>query len=235
MSCLDRDLRTHSYGEAGLSGPNPLPPDRLYDDARGRRLLPPPEIERMTARERAPLLIAKTLRESQHASRILDELPSARGIWIYRNYRDVARSHMTYWYETVGMKKLQPVLDGATDAHWASERVSEETRAIVREHLSPQAGPADAAALLWYARNALYFEQRLDVHNRVLLVRYEDIVSSPVESFEKIYDFLSCTFPGKRIVSNVHARALGRGRDLTLSPGVRQVCEGMMERLDEAR
>jgi hypothetical protein len=235
MDCLDLDIRTKSFGELGLTGPNPMPPEKLYPDAHGNRRLPAHEIWAIAKHERSPLVIAKLLRESQHASRILDSLPGARAVWIYRNYRDVAMSHLTHWSDTLCARKIRPIYDGATNEHWASEEASDKTRAIIREFYKPDMMPGDAGALLWYSRNVLFFEQGLDTDQRVWLVRYEDFARMPQREFEKILRFLDYSYPGDHVVRDVHTRAIGRGAALEIAPAIRDICDRLLKRLDDAR
>jgi hypothetical protein len=56
------------------------------------RWKPYDEVAKLLQRGRALLLIAKPLVESQNAAAILGCIPSAKIIWAFRDYRDVALS-----------------------------------------------------------------------------------------------------------------------------------------------
>ena len=66
----------------------------------------------------------------------------------------------------------------------------------------------DAAALFWFARNQLFFEQGLHQHPRVTMLRYEDFATDPPKAIEQIYHHLKRDFPGKHILKEVHAKSL---------------------------
>jgi len=172
-------------------------------------------VEREFVRCKAPLVVAKPIVESQRSQEILDRFPSARGIWIYRDYRAVAASDLKLFGEDNGIRNLKAIVDGSLK-NWRAEGVSREVRATVTSHWSPNMNPYDAAAIFWYARNSLFFEQHLETHNRVQLLRYEDFVRTPAV---------------QRLVRDVHSSSASKGRDLPLSEGVFTLCESLSTRL----
>ena len=95
-----------------------------------------------------------------------------------------------------------------------------------------QGHPFDAAALFWWARMQLYFEQHLDQHPSVMLSRYEDLVLNPARTMRRTYAFLGRAYPGDHIVKDVNAQSVGKGRVSKLTPAVDQLCGQMLERLD---
>ncbi len=92
--------------------------------------------------------------------------------------------------------------------------------------------PFDAAALFWWARMQLYFEQHLDQNPHVMLSRYEDLVLDPARTMRRTYAFLDRSYPGDHMVKDVNAQSVGKGRVSRLSPAVDELCAAMLARLD---
>jgi hypothetical protein len=233
VQCLEKDLRTKSYGQYGLMDQNTDTSNLIYPDAHGPKLKSFDEIKQITAKEKAPILILKPLRESQQATQLLEQLPGSKAIWVYRNYRDVANSHLVKWGEGVGIRKLRPIFDGDTGNHWASEFVSDNTRAIVKNYFAEDMSPADAVALHWYTRTILFFDLNLNEHPNVLLCKYENIVGEPRRVMRQIYQFLDYSYPGDRIVSHIHQKSVNRGKNIGISPEIEAICADLMQRLDQ--
>jgi hypothetical protein len=230
--CFRRDRRSKVYGEDGLAGT-------------ALRLKPYEEIEQIVARERATLLIAKPVVESQHATKLLDHFSNARAIWMYRDYRDVADSSLRRFGTESTIRNLRPVVDlwngkprrgSPGDGYsWASEGVSRDTQAIVARYFAEDMPTHDAKALFWYVRNVLFFEQELDLHPRVMLCRYEDLVTHPSVVMRTVYSFLQVQYPGDHIVETVHSASIGVGSSLDIEPRIRHLCDELLQRLDQVR
>jgi hypothetical protein len=94
--------------------------------------------------------------------------------------------------------------------------------------------PYDAAALYWYARKQLFFEQGLDHNPRVMMFRYEELVRRPSDMMQRLYGFIGIPYPGDKIIKDVHPQSIGKGRQSRLSARVEALCETMLERLDAA-
>jgi hypothetical protein len=233
VQCLEKDLHTKSYGQYGLMDQNSNADKLLYPDAHGPRLKSYDEIKKITANEKAPILILKPLRESQHAASLLKHFPGSKAIWVYRNYRDVANSHLVKWGEGIGIRKLRPIFDGDAGNHWASEFVSGNTRSIVKNHFTEDMSPADAAALYWYTRSVLFFDLNLSKNPNALLCKYENIVAEPNRVMRQIYQLLDFKYPGNRIVSHIHQKSVNRGKNIGISPEIEALCEGLMQKLDQ--
>ncbi len=90
----------------------------------------------------------------------------------------------------------------------------------------------ESGALVWYLRNRLYFDLELERDDRVILVKYEDLVREPAPQFRRVFEFLGCPFRPE-FVEGVFASSI-RKRDFPeISGEARSLCDGMMARLDE--
>lgn len=174
----------------------------------------------------------KPLVESQNARRLLEALPRARALWLYRDFRDVAASIVRRWGRQTALDNLRPAL-AADASNWRGENVSPPTRATIARHFDERISASDAAALFWWMRNRLYVE--LGPEPRILPVRYEELAREPATALRRIYRFLDREYPGDHVVRDLGAGSIGRGRNVALSPQIEELCAELLDRLDRAR
>lgn len=190
-------------------------------------------IDRVAARiasSHFPLVVLKPLVESQNALTLLDGLPGARAIWMFRHWADVARSNLARFGRDNGIRNLRRVVE-RRPGDWRAEAVPEPVHRTVAEHFSESMNPFDAAALFWWVRNAHFFALGLADRPDVLPCRYEDLVTDPVRSVESVYRLLGRPFPGAGIVAGVSTASLGLGAGIEFSPAVAAHCDEMLGRL----
>lgn len=142
-------------------------------------------------------------------------------IWAYRNMHDVVNSNLNRFSTQVETCRLL-LEDDASD--WRSEGVSAEVRALVAQHYHPEMSREDAAALFWYARNAIYLEQELENHPRVYLWNYDQFVREP--EINRLYDFLGVR-PAQLPLDNVSDKSVGLGQSLSIKPAIADACESL--------
>lgn len=193
------------------------------------RLRPPSVIDRLAARSAARALVLKPLTDSHRADWLLERFEGSRALWVFRSYQDVANSAIAMWpgqnTEFVGR-----IREGNTNAlDWRGERVSKEVFETVRELARTPLNEQEGAALFWYARNALFFEQHLAEDPRVLLVRYDALVAEP-DRFSAIFEHIGLSFHPS-YVKAVSSTSVGRRPFGPIREDVERVCEEMMERL----
>jgi hypothetical protein len=192
------------------------------------RWKPYDEVAMLLRRERAPLLIAKPLVESQNARAILEHIPEAKIIWAFRDYRDVALSGQKHFGSERIKFNLRTILEGRE--HWYSENVDQETRNVVVELYDERRPIYDLRALGWYVRNSLVF--RYD-DLPIVFSNYDDLVTNPGQAMRRLYDFLEHPYPGDYIIRHLHPRSVRRGSDLGFSDDIRRLCDMMLARLLE--
>lgn len=221
---FERDLNTKIYREKSRLNTR---------DPNGLRLNPYRQILREFSRHRGKLIVLKPLVESQNANTLLSHIPNSRILWMYRHYNDVAASNLKAFGMNNGIADLLPIVQNQKN-NWRCQKTSTKTQSIIRRNFSSKMNPFDAAALFWYARNQLFFENKLDLHDDVLLCRYEDLVRCPETMMEIIYGFVACRYPGNRIVKAIHSKSVGRGRSVNLSPHIADLCEELLGRLNKS-
>ncbi len=195
-----------------------------------RRLQPPEVLQRIFARQRAPLIVLKPLVESQRAAFLLEAFPQGRAVWMLRHYRSVAHSSLRRFGERNGIADLRPIVRGEQD-NWRSENLPPAVRDFIRERFAEGMPPYEAAVLFWYARNTLFFHQNLQAHSRVRLCRYRDLVSTPETCLGALYAWLGLPFPGRRVCCQVRRDIRLEPPDFPLAPEVEQAAQSLWEDL----
>jgi hypothetical protein len=87
--------------------------------------------------------------------------------------------------------------------------------------------------MMWYYRNVLYFEQGLERDPRVLLVRYEALVTRPEQEFPRIFQFLNIPY-SPWISRHVFASSVRRKAPPVIDQPIQTLCQGLSERFDAA-
>ena len=217
---FELDINTKVYGEFSvISGQDP----------QKIRLNPISELKKEFGNQRVAFIVTKPIVESQNTKDLLDAFADSRAFWILRDYRDVVSSNLIKFGERNGIADLEKILFGGQN--WRNEKLSDTTHKILDEHYAKDMDPHDAAALFWYSRNILFFEQELDKDPRVMLGTYNDIGSSPKQTIEVLYHFCQQPFPGKKILKEVHGASIGKGSRINLSTDVEKICQNLMDRL----
>ena len=223
---FQRDFGAKIFGERSLSAGGEGK-DAEY------RLRPYHEIEEIFAAENASLYIVRCLVESQNILKLLDHFPDAKAIWLYRYFQDVGSSSLKKFGNDASDYNLRSVIDSELSDHWFGEGASDNTKAVVRKYFGEALAPGDAKALIWYVRNSLFFELGLDQNPRVILCRYEDIVTQPKMVFKGLYTFLGRKYPGDYMVKHIHTQSVGKGRNMNVTEALRLLCEDLTARMNE--
>ena len=220
MNCFDQDRRARVFRD-----------DSALTGFRGNRLRLKPycETERTLANCRSPLVVSKPLLDSQLADEILSDYPRSKAIWMFRNYRGVIGSSLKKFSSQV--ESIRRVVDQPDD--WRGERVHQRTVDFIKPFVSSDMRREDAAALIWIARNQLFFDQTFDNSKLVSVLNYEDLVSSSDDAMRRIYGFLELDFPPYSITHSIHQNSLVRGKELEIDATIEQACKALQRRLRE--
>jgi len=84
--------------------------------------------------------------------------------------------------------------------------------------------PFDAAALSWWTRNQLDFQQHLECYERIRITRYDQACNPPTNGAEAIYEFVRIALPARSIAAIVGPQ-LDVFRETDLHPEVEKLCE----------
>ena len=219
MDLFDRSFETDAYHETD--------PRAFKDyDLRETEVL-----KSLASHSSAPFFVVKTLSNLDRLPALMEDFQPGRVVWIVRRYTDVINS-MLASFKSVPSSVQRAAREGPA-AGWVGRGMSDDTHALLQQHVGRGLNDYSLAGLMWYLRNILYFEQRLDRHPAVVTVRYEDLVTQPEEQCRRVFDFVGLRFH-PRIVRRVHAVSIGRRPAPPLDPQVAALCESLWKRFDEA-
>lgn len=189
-------------------------------------------IRRLAGSSRAPCFVIKALCESQEVLELMDDFSPAKTVWVFRHPYDVVNSMLRSFKEhAVHINRIAADRDSAG---WRGRGMSDETHRLIRDFAHPDLGNENGAALMWYLRNALYFDRKLDRDPRVILVSYETLVTIPREEFGRLFEFLELQY-SPRLSSLVAASSIAMRPAPVIRPEVQNLCESMFDRLVRER
>jgi hypothetical protein len=169
---------------------------------------------------------AKPLVESASATALMDAAGAVKAVWMLRHYREVARSNVSRFGADNPYQDLEPIR--SRDAlDWRYQGVTEETCERVTALMNRRLTPFDAAALFWWTRNQLYFDQRLWEDDRIRVLRYERACNQPDEVIRSLSDYIGVALPLGSIASRVRAQPPPETRGL--DPDVEQLCRKLWD------
>jgi hypothetical protein len=192
-------------------------------------------VKYLIQKSKQSIVVFKPVLDSQHIDRLLDLFPHAKAVWMYRDYRDVVKSSVTKWQ---GDQKdiMYGIAAGIRrnprhHQYAIADQMTESTLDLVKKLCRPDMSPADGAALLWYVRNLIYFERGLQQDHRVILIKYEDLVTDPQEYCSRIFEFIGCHFD-RTYVDDIFDTSVRRTSVFDLNKEIEILCREMARRLD---
>ncbi len=187
-------------------------------------------IHGLAAASPAPFFIIKCLGELDRLAGLLDDFAPARAVWIVRHYHDSSRSAVRSFANFVPqMRRL--AADKEADL-WRGRGMSEATQRLLQQVVELSPSELDGAAMMWYYRNVLFFEQGLDRDPRVALLRYEDWVREPERKLQNLCRFLELPDCGPWMTRYIHDASVRKTQPPNLLPEVESVCAQLMSRFD---
>jgi hypothetical protein len=199
-------------------------------------------VQAVIENEYRPLQVFKPINDSQYTVDFLGAYHNARAVWIYRDYNDVVNSALAKW--AVWQRQIilwirdhygeDDTPTEAPDKVFAiyRERMTGETAEALRNCVEDDISDGEGAALLWYIRNRLYFDQQLQSRADVLLVKYEDMVSQPRVYIKRVFDFIGCAFKDK-YVADVRTTSIAKRDPPALRQSIRNLCDELQRQLDQ--
>jgi len=224
VALFEEDFRTKTYGEYSVLS--------SQDRAEKLCLNPPEDVKSHLAKDRAPIIVLKPLVESHGALALLEAYPNSKVLWSFRHYKDVVSSAVKNFKGSTLIFNLRTIVEQSPN--WRNKNVGPEVREVVVRHFSADMPPFDAAALSWWVRNTFFFSQKLADNSRARMCKYEDLVVDPPKIMGQIYDFLGHDMPADCGYGQSHTRSLGKGKHVELSPAIKELCDDMWAKLNEA-
>jgi hypothetical protein len=173
------------------------------------------------------VVAAKPLVESASAIALMDAAGPVKAVWMLRHYPEVARSNVNRFGTDNPYRDLQPIR--SRDAlDWRYRGATEETRETVTALLNRRLTPFDAAALFWWTRNQLYFDQRLWNDDRIRILRYERACNQPDEVIRSLSDYIGVALPLGSIAPRVRAQPFPPETN-ELDPDIERLCRKLWD------
>lgn len=217
MDRLERSFVTDVYHERD---PRAFDNYRMRDRATIRQLI---------NQSRAPVFVIKALCELEQLHDLMEIFAPAKTLWIVRDYRDAVRSALASFGNFT--RQVERIVADRTIDDWRAAGMSEATHLTVCKLWHPRMSEASAAALIWYFRNMLFFEQGFDRDARVKLIAYESLVQNPEAECRAVFDFLEIPF-SQDITRGVFSTSI-RHRSLSeIEEPVAELCEGLARRFE---
>lgn len=215
MATLDRSLFTDVYHETD---------PRAFHNYQMR---PVHVIRKLSESSNAPCFVIKCLCELDQVSFFLDQFPESKVLWIVRDFRASALSAIRSFSNFA--PQLHRLSRDKNSDGWRGRGMSDATQQILKDICSQgEIDELNAAAMMWFYRNVLFFEQKLDQQPDTKIVFYEEIVREP-EKIEEIFDFLALQDFGPRIIRHIR-RSQHPAAESALRPDVEQHCQELYER-----
>lgn len=175
----------------------------------------------------APVFVIKALCELDRIKPLMDSFTPAKTLWVVRDWRDSVNSAIKSFGNFVPQWKR--LADGdAKD--WRGRGMSPATRELLAALYHPDASEAEGAAIMWFYRNSLFFEQQLAADARVRVVFYEDLVQHPMREVAAVYDFLGLTGFNAAIAGRIHSRSVKHRSPPDISQSVASLCDELLAR-----
>jgi hypothetical protein len=174
------------------------------------------------------VVAAKPLVESDRAVALMDAADPVKAVWMLRHYRGVAQSSLRRFGENNPYLDLQPFGDHDS-LDWRCRGASKETRETVVGLMDEGLPPLDAAAVFWWARNQLYFDQQLWRDERIRIIRYERACNSSVEVAGVLSDYIEVALPHRSIAAKVRPEPEAAPELNDLLPDVQRLCQKLWD------
>jgi hypothetical protein len=173
------------------------------------------------------VVAAKPLVESASATALMDAAGAVKAVWMLRHYPEVAQSNVSRFGVDNPYRDLEPIR--SRDARdWRYRGATEETCETVAALLNRELTPFDAAALFWWTRNQLYFDQRLWADDRIRILRYERACNQPDEVIRSLSDYIGLALPPGSITPRIRAHPFPP-ETRELDPDVERLCKKLWD------
>jgi hypothetical protein len=176
-------------------------------------------------------ILFKPLADSHDVVHLMTGLgtPSpGKAVWIYRAMEGRVRSVLARWPEN-NRRVLREVASGGDN--WEGRGLSPERLELLRRFDYERMTQASGAALLWYVRNALFFDLGLDARDDVALVSYERFLAEPERLMRQIAAFVGVRFRS-RMIDGIAPRPPATPGGLELDPEIAELGAELQQRLD---
>lgn len=178
----------------------------------------------------APVFVIKALCELDRIKFLMETFSPAKTLWVVRDWRDSVNSAIKSFDNFVSEWHR---LAHGDPCNWRGRGMSSVTREVLASLYHPDASEAEGAAIMWFYRNVLFFEQQLASDARVRVVFYENLVQQPMEEVASVYKFIGVPSFSSTIAGRIHARSVRHLSPPGVSPAVESLCDELLSHFVE--
>ncbi len=195
----------------------------------GVLLRPLDVVEDLVRRSSSPIVALKPICETHRVNEFLDRFPGSKALWIFRNYEATVNSASIKW--SSGKEALRRIAQRDFEpSEWRVGGLTDEKFELVARMYRDDMSLHEANAVMWYLRNALFFDLKANERDDVLLVRYEDLIERPEEHFTRVFSFIGTLVP-TGAVRAIRSSGLSRRTFPTIAPEIKALCHDLEQRL----
>jgi hypothetical protein len=198
-------------------------------------LRPDPVIHDLVENSHHRFVLFKPLCDSHRTAHLLDALGTTqpgRAIWAFRDVDGRIRSALAH-FGTNNLELLSEVAAGRGGDRWQAQGLSPQSLELIRSFDYTTMTPESAAALFWYLRNTLYFEQGLDRRDDVMPTSYNAFLRSPEPTMRALCAFLGLDYE-PAFIRHITPRPTPTPQPLLIDPAIRAKCDELESRLIDA-
>ena len=184
-------------------------------------------IKQLAANCPAPVFVVKALCELDRIKLLMGMFTPAKTLWVVCDWRDSVNSAIKSFGNFVPQRHR---LAHGDTSDWRGRSMSPATRELLAAMYRPDVSEAEGAAIMWFYRNILFFEQQLAADARVRVVFYEDLVQHPMREVAAVYDFLGLQGFNHCVAGRIHARSVKHRSPPDISPAVSALCDELLAR-----
>lgn len=218
--CLGASAECENLGESD---------PRAFD---GYNLRPIPEIERLIEQCPYRFLVFKPLKDSHRVHELLALRPEGRAVWAYRGYMDRINSAVKQF----GRRPLEvfSAFQRGDRTRWQLRGMSAATAELLASVNLAELGESDGAALMWWVRNSLYYDQGLEQDARVRLWSYDRFVLEPESELRALLGHLGLDLD-PHMLREIHSRSVGKDPAPRINDRILALCRSLHDRLEATR
>lgn len=182
---------------------------------------------------RAPVLVVKALCELDLLTSLMADFAPAKTLWVVRGWRDSVNSALHSFGRFV--PQWERLAHERESGDWRGRGMSEATRGLLQALFRRDATEADGAAIMWYYRNILFFEQAFERDPRVRVVFYDSLVRHPVEEMQDVLRFVGIGDLPAGLPGQVRASSASRRTPPAVAADVQALCDDLFSRFAKLR
>ncbi len=187
-------------------------------------------IETILEKSKAKVVVFKPLEDSHRTLEFLEKFPSSKAVWIFRHFMDVIKSSMSMGWGKHSKEYVKKIYNQEYFEYSESLNLHRNNVKLIGEIYDLTITPETCIALIWYLRNTIYLDNRMQDNEDVLLVQYEKLVSEPVEQIMRILRFVELSY-AESVSKGIHAKSIRKQPERKIRDDVRELCDNCYEKL----